>query len=383
MTPREPEAVPRLPWLLPAWWVVFYLSSGLLAYNLWFVQPVVDTGENFRATWLYRYGDPWLWWLLLPLILGWRRRLAVDPLRWWRLAGGHAIGAGLTVLLALTFRAGLLLVPNRLPLSFLPEVWRDTFQWQSAVGFAGAYFAIVVPVYAWDFYHGWRAGQKEAAELKLANAQMETRLVRANLDALKMQLHPHFLFNALNSATALIRRGRTEEAEETVAKLGTLLRRALNHRQELLVTLAEELEFLEDYFAIERIRFQDRLEVRFDIAPDCRFARVPSLLLQPLVENAMKHGFSRLPAARLLHLRVWRAGDQLHLELYNDGPALTGVAAVGGTGIGLRNTRVRLQMMFGAAAELRLQNAPPNGVSARVTLPFETPDHEKNQNLDR
>lgn len=375
---------PVLPaWPTILWWVGLYVISGMLAYNIWFFEPVGRSGESFRATWLYRYGDPWILWLLLPGVLVWRRRLAVDRMRWWWLVLGHFGGATLTAALGIGFRASLLLISNQLPLAFLPEIWRDIFQWTSAAGFVGVYFAVVMPVYALDFYRGWRAGQKEAAELKLVNAQMETRLVRANLDALKMQLHPHFLFNALNSATALIRRGRVEEAEEAVAKLGTLLRRALEHRQELVVTLAEELEFLEDYFAIERIRFQDRLEVRFDIAPECRTARVPSLILQPLVENAMKHGFSRLPGARLLSLRVWRDHDRLQMELYNDGPALTGSVAAGGTGIGLRNTRIRLEMMFGSAATLSLENAPPHGVSARIILPFETSDHEKNQDPDR
>ncbi len=384
MTAPAVESRSLARWIAVTWWVVLYAVSALLAYNIWFVEPIVGTGEGFRATWLYRYGDPWMGWCLLPLVLMWRRRLVVDRIRWWMLVVGHAVGAAVVVVLALGFRSCLLLISNHLPVALLPEVWRDIFSWPVAGLFAGLYFAIVMPAYALDFYRSWRAGQHEADQLKLANARIETRLVRAELDAMKMQLHPHYLFNALNSVTALIRRGRSEEAEEAVAGLGALLRRALNHRQELLVSLEEELEFVELYFAIERIRFRDRLTVAIDVQDECRKAAVPSLLLQPLVENAMKHGFSRQPEARLLRLRVWREGGELHLELYNDGPALTGTAAAGGTGIGLSNTRARLELMYGARARLRLADAPPRGVSARIVLPFEIPsDHEKDQDTDR
>jgi two-component system, LytTR family, sensor kinase len=383
MSPMVPVETVRPRWVTVVWWTVLYLESGLLAYNIWVVEPVVSTGESFRATWLYRYGDPWLGWLLLPLVLIWRRHLPVETQRWGWLAAGHLAGAALMVAAGTGFRAALMLLSNGLPPGFFPGVWSDVFEWSAAAGFAGLYFAMIVPIYALDFYQGWRNGQREAEELKLANARMETRLVRANLDALKMQLHPHFLFNALNSVNALIRRGRVEEAEEAVARLGTLLRRALNHRQELLVPLEEELAFLEDYFAVERIRFRDRLEVRIEVAADCRRALSPSLLLQPLVENAMKHGFSRLPEARLLDLRAWREGDRLVLELYNDGPGLDLPVAATGTGIGLHNTRTRLAMMYGPRASLTLKDSPPRGVCARIELPFTISAHEKDQDPHR
>lgn len=384
MTAPAVESRPFARWITVTWWVVLYVVSALLAYNIWFVEPIVGTGEGFRATWLYRYGDPWLGWLLLPVVLAWRRWLAADRVQWPLLVAGHAVGAAAVVFLAISFRAGLLLISNHLPVTLLAEVWRDIFTWGSAALFAGLYAAVALPAHAFDYYSRWRDGQRESEELKLVNARMEARLMRARLDAMKMQLHPHYLFNALNSITALIRRNRSEEAEEAVAKLGALLRRALNHRQELLVPLGEELEFLEYYFAIERIRFRDRLQVEFEVPEECRPAAVPSLLLQPLVENAMKHGFSRQPEARLLRLRVWREGGELHLELYNDGPALTGTAAAGGTGIGLSNTRARLELMYGNRASLRLADAPPRGVSARIVLPFEIPsDHEKDQDADR
>ena len=196
--------------------------------------------------------------------------------------------------------------------------------------------------------------------------------MRARLDALKMQLHPHFLFNTLNSITALIRRGRMREAEDIVAGLGDLLRRSLEHRQDLKVALDDELKFLHRYFEIERIRFQDRLQV--EVEAGCDSALVPSLILQPLVENAMKHGFSRKPEARLLRISARRVDGDLRLGVYNDGPALSlgSTAKPNSHGIGTDNTRKRLQMMYGASAHFILQDAPPNGVLAEVLLPFQT-----------
>jgi sensor histidine kinase YesM len=234
------------------------------------------------------------------------------------------------------------------------------------------YVALIFGLYAFSFYREWRAGQQLTGELQVANARLETRLVRASLDALKMQLHPHFLFNTLNSITSLIRNGRTREAEDIVAGLGELLRRSLEHRQEARATLAQELDFLERYFEIEMIRFQDRLQVEFEIPAACRNALVPSLILQPLAENAMKHGISKDPTARLLRISAERDGTRLVLTVYNDGPPLPPDEAALNRGIGVQNTRTRLQMLYGDEARLRLRDQPPHGVRAEIILPFHT-----------
>jgi hypothetical protein len=349
------------------WWGAALAGGALVAADLWIGR---GAGDGFRETLLYRGNFVIFWWLMLPAMLALKRRLGSER-PWWQLAAAHGAMAGLVIALGAGAETALLLVANGLPGSLFGEVLRDLAGWRGLLQYLLVYGGIIVPVYAAEFYLNWRAGQREAAELKVANAQVETRLVRANLDALKMQLHPHFLFNALNSITALIRRGQGEQAEEAVAKLGGLLRRALDHKQDQFVTLADELEFLDHYFAIERIRFQDRLIVELQAEPDCRAARLPSLVLQPLVENAMKHGFSRASGARHLRLRAWREADRLELELYNDGPPLPAGFTGVGSGIGLRNTRARLEMLYGPRAGLRLRDSP-GGVTARVSLPFNT-----------
>lgn len=351
------------------WWGVTLLGGAALVLDLWWAHLRGATEASFRSTWLHEYRSWALWWLLLPAIVLWRQRLAFERFGWALVLGGHVLGAAAAALAEFLLSVTLVIVANTLPLSFVGEVARDLWHWPEFVFGTLHYAALVVPIYAVEFYWNWRTEQRRAADLKIAKAELEAQLLRANLDALKMQLHPHFLFNALNSIAALIRRSDTVLAEDALAQLGDLLRRALHHRQDQQVTLESELEFLDRYFAIERIRFQDRLQVEFDIAAECRRAVVPSLLLQPLVENAMKHGFSRDAAARVLRLRAERRGDELRLELFNEGPSLPAAAPSGTGGIGLRNTRARLEMLFGVRAQLVLENAP-GGVSAAVTLPF-------------
>jgi two-component system LytT family sensor kinase len=369
----------RNPWL-------FYLRDWRFWSAVWAVGTVAlvlvlgwnarswilgAPGASFRQTYLYGWPVEVLWWFLAPVVLWLQLRLTLLDRRWpWTLAL-HGLMAGLVTASFFVVGAIRLLVANHLPWSFLSVVLDDlrtAGRWSLTPLLV--YCMAIVALYAMSFYREWRAGQQLTGELRLANAQLETRLVRASLDALKMQLHPHFLFNTLNSITSLIRNKRSNEAEDVVAGLGELLRRALDHRQEAMETLALELEFLQRYFEIERVRFQDRMITEYEIAPDCLNAIVPCLLLQPLAENAMKHGISRDPEARLLRIGARRERGQLVLSVYNDGPPLPRDELIEGPGIGVQNTRARLHMLYGEDARFELRDHPPRGVLARITLPF-------------
>jgi two-component system LytT family sensor kinase len=329
---------------------------------------------SFRTTMLNKWPLWVLWWVAAPAVLWLQHRLTLLDRHWpWAIAL-HTLMALLVTGLFILVAGVRLLVANHLPWSFLPVILHDlraVARWDYTPLLI--YFMAVSVLYAAGYHRQWRAGQLLTGELRVANARLETRLVRASLDALKMQLHPHFLFNTLNSITSLIRNNRTREAEDVVAGLGELLRRALEHRQEAMDTLEHELEFLRRYFEIESIRFQDRLTVEYDIAPDCLSALVPCLMLQPLAENAMKHGISRDPEAKLLRLSARRDKDRLILSVYNDGPALPSDELVTGSGIGVQNTRTRLHMLYGDEARFELRDQPPRGVLARLTLPFTNP----------
>jgi two-component system LytT family sensor kinase len=209
-------------------------------------------------------------------------------------------------------------------------------------------------------------------ERELRASQLEAQLAGARLVRLQTQLHPHFLFNALNSVLPLVFRDR-EAAAQTILRLEELLRRSLEADAAQLVPLSRELEFLEMYLEIQKTRFQDRLQVAFDVPADLRSARVPNLILQPLVENAIKHGVSAQPGSGRVEISARRESGMLVLKVRDDGPGLVVSPRSGGSGVGLANTRERLQQLYGDDQRLDLENAPEGGLEVTVGLPFSVP----------
>ncbi len=213
--------------------------------------------------------------------------------------------------------------------------------------------------------------EERAAALDLRTSQLETQVTRARLQALEMQLNPHFLFNALNSIAALVQLKKTDSAYEAIARLGELLRKTLRAGDRHTITLAEELQLLENYLDLERLRFSDRLQTAIQVEDDCHEAAVPVMVLQPLVENAIRHGISRLPEGGLLEIAVRRRERQMILEVRDDGPGLPdGWTLESGAGVGLGNLRDRLQAHFDGDFELNLEPGHPRGTVAQVRFPF-------------
>jgi hypothetical protein len=201
-----------------------------------------------------------------------------------------------------------------------------------------------------------------------ARERLRTALVEAQLDALQFQLRPHFLFNTLNSILPLIGR-EPERARQMVIQLGELLRLSLRSEDTPLVPLEEELAILGTYLDIERVRFRDRLEVTLEIPPDAMGAKVPTFLLQPLAENAIKHGLARRGGRGRIDLSARREGDTLVLALRDNGPGLAEDAPA--DGIGLANTRRRLEALYPGTHELTLRDAPDGGCEVWLRIPFE------------
>lgn len=229
---------------------------------------------------------------------------------------------------------------------------------------AVTYWVLVGVTYAVMYHQRYRQREVEAARL-------ESKLAQAQLQALKMQLHPHFLFNTLHSISALMYRD-VHRADRMVGHLGDLLRMTIESEAEQEVPLCEEIALLEKYLQIEQIRFEDRLTVRIDVEPDVETALVPNLVMQPLVENALKHGVGARPAPGCVEVRAWREGERLCLRVRDDGPGLAAGAARNGLGVGLANTRARLDRLYGPHAELRLRPGTPEGLVVDLSLPFHT-----------
>jgi two-component system LytT family sensor kinase len=208
-------------------------------------------------------------------------------------------------------------------------------------------------------------------ERDLRSSQLRTRLAGARLAALQMQLHPHFLFNTLNSILPLVFRDG-ESASRTVARLTDLLRLSLQHETSDLIPLARELETLQVYLDIQATRFQDRLTVRLDVEAGVGDALVPNLILQPLVENAVKHGIAARPGAGSIDIRVRREGpERLSLLVSDDGAGPTPQGPPGGReGVGLRNTRDRLELLYGDCHSFDFRGAPGRGCQVALSIPF-------------
>jgi two-component system LytT family sensor kinase len=205
-------------------------------------------------------------------------------------------------------------------------------------------------------------------------SQLESQLAQAQLSALRMQLHPHFLFNSLNSLTDLIDRD-SHAANKMVARLGDFLRLTLRRSGTQEISLAEEMEFLQNYLAIERIRFEERLTLQMEIAQETLLAMVPNLILQPIVENAVRHGISHREMGGRIEIRARRNAGMLHMQVSDNGPGLAmsdSAEIQSGNGLGIINTRARLRNLYGDFHRFEMANAPEGGLIVTLEIPFET-----------
>ena len=228
------------------------------------------------------------------------------------------------------------------------------------------YFTTLGCVHAFGYF-------VEAKEREAQTARLAAQVAEARLGALRMQLHPHFLFNSLNAITVLVRDRDTVAAGRMLDLLSDVLRQVLRSDQAHEVSLADELRFLERYLAIEQVRFSDRLVVRFDVDDTLMDAAVPEFLLQPLVENALRHGIAQRADAGTVEVSARREGDSLILSVTDNGPGPhAGRRDENGNGLGLANMRERLTTLYGSRAQLdlRARPAPESGTLATVSIPF-------------
>lgn len=204
-----------------------------------------------------------------------------------------------------------------------------------------------------------------ASQLSRRNMELELSLQRARLHALELQIQPHFLFNTLNAISALVRSRQNSEAVEVINGLSDLLRYTLDHAGEQQVTLETETAMLQRYLGIQQVRFADRLNVRIDVADDARRAVVPTLILQPLAENAIRHGIARAAAAGRVEVHAFREDENLRIVMFNTGSLDRGRRR----GIGLRNTEERLQQLYGDAHRFELRE-DDGGVITEISIPW-------------
>jgi two-component system, LytTR family, sensor kinase len=199
-------------------------------------------------------------------------------------------------------------------------------------------------------------------------ARLNEQLSKAQLDALRRQIEPHFLFNTLNAIAGLVRERRNDAAVTMIAGLSDFLRRLLEDSPRQQVPLGEEVEFAQKYLDIQKVRFVERLQVSVDVPTELLLAPVPALILQLMVENAIKHGIAKRAQGGAIRIAASRTADRLMVSVYNDGPAVRWEKV--GSGIGISNMKTRLQSLYGDGFDVNLQNHDPDGVKVTVSVPF-------------
>jgi two-component system, LytTR family, sensor kinase len=361
----------RKMWTPPWAWVfgvatALGLFSFLQAYRLTLIN--MKPGMTIEAGKLLAL-NLGLWYvpaLLMPAVVWAARRFPFDEGQTVRAIAAHAVGA-------LTFAAA-----NFVALTgvrFL--LWTDGGKWSGAswsqyfqrrifeqLDWSLMVYGVIVGVsHAIAYYH-------ESQERKLKAAQLETRLVEARLKTLEAELHPHFLFNTLHAISTLVHRD-PENADRMISRLSDLLRITFDRSGEPKVSLKEEIEFLQKYLDIEQTRFQDRLTVSVKVDPEALDGEVPRMILQPLVENAIKHGIAGRNGGDHVRITVGREGERLWMQVRDNGGGLqTRTLKALRTGVGLSNTRARLDCLYGR--HYRLEFSDRNGgLSVLIEIPFQ------------
>ena len=228
------------------------------------------------------------------------------------------------------------------------------------------YGAVIGTCYALDYYRKYR-------EREFLASRLEAQLAQAQLDSLRMQLHPHFLFNTLNSIVGLVRDNKNSAAVNMLVGLSDLLRHTLDHSARHEVELREELNFIKLYLKIQETRFSDRLHIEFDIDPATTKALVPNLILQPLTENALRHGIGRTADSGMVGISSAIMDDHLRLTVYDNGAGLPDDWQMkGSTGIGLANTAARLQQLYDDNHQFDIRNRDGGGVEVVILMPMRT-----------
>jgi two-component system, LytTR family, sensor kinase len=350
------------------WWLLYALGLTVCGcLNGWSSYAAASTGGRYYGNWMLVVSWDlinWVLWLpLTPFILWLARKFKFNCDRgsrtvWIYLLAGIVLSLTHLILqLAINFG---LIYGFRAFSAFI--TYRAHVLYSSFLVGLFVYGLILAVALALNYYEQYRQEELRAS-------QLATALAQSQLQALKMQLHPHFLFNTLNSITAL-QLVDVRAAQKMMAQLGDFLRMTLDNAGTQEVTLKEEIEFLDCYLQIERTRFDKRLTTRLEIDPETLDAKVPNLILQPIVENAILHGIAPRLARGEISIAAKRKNGKLRIQIRDNGEGLPEHGPVPKEGVGLSNTRSRLEHLYGDQASLAMANAVGGGLIVTVEIPF-------------
>ena len=351
-------------------WIVGFVLWTLLAFLTAAGAHVYLSSAGTPISWsqllAWNITISFIWSVLTPIIFQLSRQYTFDRANWGRSLAIHVVAS-----IVLAFVAAVALVAmdpfitwtKEPSVPFVPHVLSRTFM------DIQRYWYVLLITQAIAFYGKYQ-------ERQLISSQLEAQLANAQLEVLKIQLEPHFLFNTLNSIAALARENG-EAAEHMTLQLADLLRMSLDGVGIHEVPLHRELTFLQKYIGIQQVRFHDRLRVEMEIDPRTLETLVPNLILQPIVENAIRHGIGPRSGPGLIRISTWRDHDDVWLEIRDDGVGLTRARfGMPREGVGLRNTRERLHQLYDDDHAMVLEDAPGGGCTVKIRVPYRTRSEE-------
>jgi len=345
------------------WILVFWTAIATISATMLYLKLRAGSGApSFSGIFLVKL-ITWLFWgALTPVVIFLGRRYNLERGRWIRVLLIHAPLSIFFACLNVLIYAAIVFAISDTGVSFFSTFLGflfGQFEWHLII-----YWAIVIVGYAFEYYGRYKAGEMQSVLL-------ESELTRAQLQALKMQLHPHFLFNTLHNISSLVRQGEQDKAVSMLSGVSELLRTALAEKDQQKIPLRNEIDFIKRYLEIEKVRFNNRLEVEYVYSEQIVNNFVPNFILQPVVENAVNHGLSQKLNARLIRITIYTVEDRLYIKVYNEGPELKHDFDLrSDSGIGLQATMDRLHHMYGDDYTMHLYNEY-EGVSVEITIPLQ------------
>ena len=359
---ESPRWFPHWKWIVAIW-------GGIALFDA--TQNVfVMRAEGMHHAWVRLFFTLFFSWvpfaLATPLVFRLARRF---PAALWTRVSTWAVHLGAAVAVGVVHAGWIALWERALnpwmldpgPGAF-PELWLHKFS-NGLLSYVILYGLILLVAHI-------RESQEKLAFQQTETARLNEQLSKAQLSALRRQIEPHFLFNTLNGIAGLVREGKSDAAVSMIAGLSDFLRRVVADSDRQQVPLSEEIEFAQKYLDIQKARFAERLQFTLDVPGELLSAQVPSLILQPMVENAVKHGIAKRVSGGAIRIAAVRSNGTLTLRVYNDGPSLPEGWEQSQPGIGILNTRTRLRSLYGNEFDLTLRNQEPDGVEAEVSVPY-------------
>ena len=363
----------RWRWIEAGVIVLFWFLVALLSVAREALNPHAGPGGGLRegeALYIFLEFTPWM--LVTPFLFWVTNRISPDQIGWIRTLP-------LAIVLGVIIATFVDLIDHILWNTFVVSPFERTllitdilnnFHFLSEFFI---YFAVLIGGFARAYFLRSQAHQQEAVKLRMDTSELQKHLAEARLNALRMQINPHFLFNTLHVISDQFEED-PRAARRMIARLSEILRYSFDSTETREVPLSQELHFLDGYLDIQRFRFEDRLQVDIDVPAELQDAMVPTLILQPLVENAIKHGISQIEGQGIITIKAWKEEEQVHIRVSDNGP---GANSENGqkhpsNGIGIRNTIERLETLYGTSQQFSIESPPSGGFIAYITLPFHT-----------